>query len=83
MEVDFSIHALERMTARDITENDVLDVLKNYDFIEEQDGVITIYSKIINRKNKKYIYRVFVSSRLEPAKVITVYRSSKTDKYGY
>ncbi len=83
MKVDFSVHALERMAARDITKNDVLDVLKNYDFTDEQDEKITIYSKIIIKKNKKYIYRVFINRTLKPAKVITVYRTSKIDKYGY
>jgi hypothetical protein len=71
------------MAARSITKSDVMDVLKNYDFIEGQDDIITIYSRILIKKNKKYIYRVFVNRSLNPVKVITVYRTSKTERYGY
>jgi hypothetical protein len=83
MKVDFSLHALERMTARGITKSDVLDVVKDCDFIEEQDETAIIYSKIITKKNKKYIYRVFVNRTFKPAKVITVYGTFKIEKYGY
>lgn len=83
MKIDYSLHAKERMNARGITKNDVLNVVQYYDFIDEQDENAIIYSKIITKKNKKYLYRVFVNRLLNPAKVITVYRTSKIEKYGY
>lgn len=83
MKIDFSLHALERMTARNITKNNVLNVVQYYDFIEEQDEKTTIYSKIIRKENKTYLYRVFLNTTSNPVNVITVYRTSKIEKYGY
>ena len=82
MEFDFSDHALERMKVRNIKKADVLIVLQNFDFSVVQDEQTKIYSKLIKTENKDFIYRVFVNEKLNPAKVITVYRTSKIEKYG-
>ena len=83
MEFNFSNHALERMQARNIKKEDVLNVLQNYDFRIDQDEQTIIYSKLTIKNNKKFIYRVFINEKLNPAKVITVYRTTKIEKYGY
>lgn len=83
MKVEFSVHALERMDSRGILKKDVLEILQNYDSIAEQDNETKVYSKLVHRNNKQYIYRVFINTIKNPALVITVYRTSKIEKYGY
>jgi len=83
MEFDFSDHALERMKARNIKKEDVFKVLQNFDFSVDQDQQTKIYSKLLTKEDKKFIYRVFVNEKLNPAKIITVYRTTKIEKYGY
>lgn len=83
MEIEFSVHALERLDARDITKDDVIKVLTDYDFMNEQNTETNVYSKLLIKNNKKYLYRVFVNSVKNTPLVITVYRTSKLEKYGY
>ena len=83
MEFEFSIHALERMQFRGISEDDVQEVLKNFDSAINQDTDVMIFSKILIESNKPWLYRVFVNTAKRPFLVITVYRTSKIEKYGY
>ncbi|MFW5756941.1 MAG: DUF4258 domain-containing protein [Tangfeifania sp.] len=83
MKVEFSIHALERMNARGISKDDVIKTLSHHDFVNEQDAETNVYSKVLIKNNKKYLYRVFVNELKKPSLVITVYRTSKIGKYGY
>ena len=83
MEIEFSIHALERMKNRGISKSDVKEVLKNFDSLLKQDINIKIFSKILIKSNKTWLYRVFVNTTKKPQLVITVYRTSKIEKYGY
>lgn len=71
------------MDVRNISKNEVFDVLNNYDALSDEDNETTIYSKLIVRSNKTYLYRVFVNRAKKPLLVITVYRTSKIEKYGY
>ncbi len=48
--------------------------------VPEHGGVVCYQSKVeINRK--PYLVRVMVNEKLLPAKVVTVYRTSKINKY--
>jgi hypothetical protein len=82
MKFEYSIHALERMKARGISAEDVKEVLENFDIKESQDFTITVFSKIMEKNNKLYLYRVFVNEAKKPSVVITVYRTTKIEKYG-
>ncbi len=77
---DFSKHARERMKSRGISVDQVTDVMENPDDVISQ-PCKTIYQKKIYKKNSLYLYRVFVNSCKEPELIITVYRTSKIDKY--
>ena len=48
--------------------------------VRDTDGVV-IYQKLVIEGNKKYIYWVFVNNDKKPSMVITVYKTSKIDKY--
>jgi len=81
MKFDFSKHALDQMIRRDISIDEVQLVIEQPDFIEIQDAITKVYSKVIFEKSKAYLYRVFMNEFKKPALIITVYKTSKTDKY--
>lgn len=83
MEFEFSLHALERMEIRGISKSEVKEVLKNFDSEIKQEKEIRIFSKLIVKENKTWLYRVFVNTIKRPHLVITVYKISKIEKYGY
>ncbi|HDR51508.1 MAG TPA: DUF4258 domain-containing protein [Mariniphaga anaerophila] len=83
MDILFSNHALERMKARKIFKERVITIIEQPDTIIPQDEKIRIYSKLINDENKLYLYRVFLKIEMKAMTVITVYRTSKIEKYGY
>jgi hypothetical protein len=44
-------------------------------------GNIDIYQKIVIEIDKPYLYRVFVNNTKKPLLVVTVYKTSKIEKY--
>ena len=77
---EFSKHARERMKSRGISADEVTDVIEHPDNTITQ-PCKTIYQKKIDRKNSLYLYRVFVNTCKDPELIITVYRTTKIDKY--
>jgi hypothetical protein len=76
----FSRHALEQMALRDISEAIVTGILENPgNLITEQDK--KIYQSIVIFGEEKYLVRIFVNNKKEPNVIITVYRTSKINKY--
>ena len=82
MEPEFSRHALEQMGLRCISEELVQSIVKYPDSIINQDETVMIYSKLVIEKSKAYLYRVFINHLKRPALIITVYKTSKIEKYG-
>ena len=83
MTMEFSHHALRQIEARNISQEAVSTVIQHPDQILHQDQEITIYSKLIDEFEKRYLYRVFVNTAKEPWLIITAYKTSKIEKYGY
>jgi hypothetical protein len=79
----FSDHAIRQMVTRKIPEEIVLLVLGSPDQIITQDQSTTIYMKLIDESDKQYLYRLFVNTSKNPPLIITAYKTSKIDKYGY
>ncbi len=79
---DFSIskHAKEQMELRGISEEVILKILNGAQQVITQEGK-RIYQSIINFEDGIYLVRIFVNIEKEPFIVITVYRTSKIDKY--
>lgn len=80
---ELSLHAVEQMKNRGVSEEIVFEVLENPDKIdfEEEEGQL-IYQKIVLfNEVKQYLIRVFVNSYKTPNLVKTVYRTSKIQKY--
>lgn len=76
-------HARFEMRRRAIPENAVSGVLANPEQVEEvRHGRCVYQSKIVfGHPRKEYVIRVFVDVDREPPEVVTVYRTSKVEKY--
>ena len=82
MNFRFSNHALEEMEKRKVPISFVETVLENPQQILQQDEEITIYqSQIDFGTGKLYLLRVFINTTLDPAIVVTVYRTSQIKKH--
>jgi Domain of unknown function (DUF4258) len=81
MEYRFSRHAQTEMERRKISVDLVESVLDNpQQVISEKEGRKAYQSKI-NVGGRAFLLRVIVVDDVEPAVVITVYKTSKIDKY--
>ena len=76
----FSLHSLEQLAKRNITQETALWVIENAAEKTIQDGV-TLYQNIILENNKTYLIRVFVNENKTPPLIITAYKTSKIQKY--
>jgi len=83
MEFEFSKHALDQMERRYISKEVVLSIVHQPDSVIDQDETTRIYSKLVDMDSKIYLYRVFVNYVKNPSIIITAYKTSKIEKYGY
>lgn len=82
MSFRFSNHALEEMEKRKVPISFVETVLEDPQQILQQDEEITIYqSQMDFGTGKLYLLRVFINTTLDPAIVVTVYRTSQIKKH--
>jgi hypothetical protein len=79
----FSEHALIEMARREISQEHVRNGLANPDQIEMvREGRAVYQAKYeTGEPPKTYILRVFVDIDRKPPRVVTVYRTSKIEKY--
>jgi len=79
----FTDHALSEMARRQITEDDVKTVLTEPEQMEMvHEGRAVYQSKLeMGEPPKTYLLRVFVDIDPVPPFVVTVYRTSKIEKY--
>jgi hypothetical protein len=80
MDYFFSRHALEQAKNRNILERFIKEVVENPGKIIDYDECIKIYQSII-KLEKPYLLRVFINTCKEPWLIITVYKTSKIEKY--
>lgn len=78
MRVEFSRHALEQMRVRGISRHSVIEALEHPDKVIYDDGTAT-YQRI--EEDGMYLLRVILNLNIDPPKVITLYRTSKINKY--
>jgi len=70
------------MNRREIPENLVQTILLNPGQIVDEHGNMKAYQSIISSGTEKnYLVRVIVNDTVEPKIVITVYKTSKINKY--
>ena len=77
----YSKHALSEMTKRNIDRTDVGEVLASpMQKALEQDEIICYQSKI-RKADKVYLLRVMINETKDPFLIVTVYKTSKIEKY--
>ena len=77
----FSQHALKQMDLRGISREIVDHILFKPDKTIEQDNLMVFQSIIKNMHEQRFLIRVFVNINKTPPLVVTVYRTSKIEKY--
>ena len=81
MEFELSKHAKEELIKRKIPLQVLQSVLDCPGQIVEEER-LTIYQGLFTASNNKtYLLRIFLNTTIRPAKVITVYKTSKISKY--
>jgi len=82
MRFQISGHALEEMKRRDLSRDLVETILGEPQQIVDEYGNKKAFQSIIDfGTGKNYLVRVIVNDTLEPASVVTVYRTSRLKKY--
>ena len=81
--ITFTEHALFQMQRRGISEKDVREIIENPEQAEEiRSDRVVMQSRILTEEPpKKFLVRVFVDVSDKGVKVVTVYRTSKIEKY--
>ena len=80
MEYKFSKHALEQMENRGIPINLTKSIIENPNQVIKRND-IWIYQSVETIKDKQYLFRIFVNMAKSPKLVMTLYRTSKIQKY--
>ncbi len=82
IQFQMSIHALEQMKMRGISEEITFFVLNEPDeILTETEGQLIFQKKVLFDTGKEYLVRAFVNNDKNPPLVKTVYRTSKFSKY--
>jgi hypothetical protein len=82
MKFKFSRHAEEEMLRRQVPRNIVEAVLERPDEIVDEYGDKKAYQSLVAfESGKSYLVRVIVDDAAVPKSVVTVYRTSKVEKY--
>ncbi|MBW6459464.1 MAG: DUF4258 domain-containing protein [Bacteroidales bacterium] len=81
MKFVYSNHALEQIKRRNLSQNLVEEVLKSPESIISSGNLKVFQSVIKTEQSKRFLLRVFVNTGKLPATVVTVYKTSKIEKY--
>lgn len=81
MNFKLSLHAQAAIDERNISLSVIQQTIDAPEQIVEEDGLKVYQSRYQANNDKAYLLRVFVNDRVNPALVVTVYRTSKISKY--
>ena len=81
MNYEFSTHVREEMARRGIPQAVVESVLAAPAQKVPEHGDVVCYQSKVEINRKAYLVRVMVNETAAPPKVVTVYRTSKINKY--
>lgn len=74
-------HAQAEMLRRHIPETLVNQIAQSPEQIVKEHGDILCYQSIRQEGDKSYLIRVMINPTTDPAQIVTVYKTSKIDKY--
>ena len=72
-------HVKTRMKERNISDSDLDRVLQSPQQVIEQDDGTYAYQSLIVRQKRIVMIRVFVDNRIDPARVISAYITTRPD----
>ncbi|MBD2425408.1 DUF4258 domain-containing protein [Phormidium sp. FACHB-1136] len=81
MDYRLTRHAIEELSERRIPLQLVEMVLADPEQQFEEDDLMVYQSRFAGTQGKTYLLRVFVNITVAPARVVTVYKTSKLNKY--
>lgn len=82
MKFRLSRHALEELERRGIPRDLLEETLENpQQVLPERDGMKVYQSQVRFAGSKLFLLRAIVNDAVEPVVVVTVYRTSKIEKY--
>jgi hypothetical protein len=81
MNFQLSIHAQEELVERNLSLQVLELVLNQPEQIVEEDNLKVYQGRFEATNGKTYLLRVYVNDQVDPARVVTVYRTSKIKKY--
>jgi hypothetical protein len=81
MRFKYSNHALEQIQNRQLDKAIVDDTIIYPEKQLTDETGLKVYHKTVQENDKYYLYRVFVNHDKKPPLVVTVYKTSKIEKY--
>jgi hypothetical protein len=81
MKYVISNHAHAEMIRRGISEKEVEQTINNPGQICDEKENRKAYQSLFKTENKDFLIRVIIDDKIDPAVVITTYRTSKINKY--
>jgi hypothetical protein len=82
MNFKLSIHAKQEMQRRGISLDQIESIINSPQQILTQDDGVKVYqSQIEFSTGRRYLVRIFLNTTVDPAVVVTLYRTSKIQKY--
>lgn len=82
MKFSLSKHAKNELVNRQIPFAILESVIENpQQILNIQNGKKVFQSQVVFEKGRIYLVRVIVNDRVEPFRIITVYKTSKIEKY--
>lgn len=81
MSFRISKHAREEIARRGIELAEVESVLVTPGQIVQEHGGIVCYQSPVVQDGKRYLLRVMVNDSVDPKVVVTIYKTSKLNKY--
>ena len=83
MDFVFSKHAEEQLQRRGINRKDVETVVSQPDqtLTDDENKDITVFQSLIKEEGRMFLLRVFVNTTKLPNVIVTLYRTTKIQKY--
>jgi len=83
MDFVFSKHAEEQMLRRGINRKDVETVVLRPDQIlaDDENKDVTVFQSLVKENGQMFLLRVFVNTTKLPNVIVTLYRTTKIQKY--
>ncbi|MDR0737770.1 MAG: DUF4258 domain-containing protein [Prevotellaceae bacterium] len=79
----FSKHAKEQMLRRGISREVAAFVMAHPEeiLVDDKDVTVTIFQSLIQEGNQQFLLRIFINKGKVPHEIITLYKTSKIQKY--